>query len=186
MNDGRALLALLDAGLAHGADEAAPGWSAGLAAAVLLDALLAQHHLSWDSVVAPGTRLAKLCGRLGSSYAAERASAYGHAVRLILRCQTRWSALVVLPDALLSPPPGPAAPQPGPDGVTACEDNWIVIVRRLNARAAWRSATERTFLESLEQGLALGQAIGAVEARWVRDICWDAELNDPDAMVGRE
>jgi hypothetical protein len=181
MNDGKALLAQLDAGLAHGAGDPSPAWEAGLAAATRLNALLAQHHLGWHDVVAPGTRLAKLCGRLGSEYPAEREAAYRHAVRLILRSQTSWSALVGLPEALSSPPAAIAPPPPAPDE-TPPEESWIAIVRRLNRRAAWRTATEQTFLASLEDGLASGQDIGAVEAGWVRDIWWDAELNDPDFM----
>lgn len=179
MTDGTALLKRLDASLADSSSDLDSGWAFGLAAATELNVLLVQHHFVWADVLGPTSRLAKLCGRLGSDYEAERASAYGHAVRLILRQETNWSKLILLPHALLNPilpletpalPPSEAPP----------EENWIVTVQRLNRRAAWRTHTEHIFLESLEHGLAEGQSIGAAEARWLRDIWWDAELNNPE------
>jgi hypothetical protein len=60
------------------------------------------------------------------------------------------------------------------------EADWITTVRRLNARAAWRSDTEHILLESLAHSLADGQPIEPAEARWLRDIWWHAELTNPD------
>jgi hypothetical protein len=179
VSDGIALLMQLDACLAGSASDLGPGWDAGLAAATRLNALLMQHHLVWDDVIGAGSRLAKLCGRLGSDYEAERASAYGHAVRLIRRRETNWSALVLLPHPLPNVP-GPAEISVLPPTEAPPEENWIVTVRRLNRRAAWRTDTEHIFLESLEHGLSEGHAIVAAEARWLRDIWWDAELNNPE------
>jgi len=105
-----ALLAVLDAVL-HATNAArfqepaaAERRNAGITAATRLNDLLILHRLGWDDVVAPGSRLAKLCGRLGSAYAAEREAAYDHAVRLILHRGTTWSELVRLPERLKGGP----------------------------------------------------------------------------------
>lgn len=179
MTDGASLLVLLDASLGDDQGDVDPAWDSGLAAAVELNSLLLRHHLVWDDVAGSGSRLAKLCGRLGSDYQAERAAAYHHAVHLIRRRRTTWTALVLLPEALLTEARPTAAPPP-PPGEAPPDENWIVTIRRLNVRAAWRSDAEHIFLESLEHGLAEGQFIGAAEARWVRDIWWEAELNNPE------
>ncbi len=99
-----AMLAALDAALDAAAS--APGRdkdarrAAGIAAATGLNDLLIRHELTWDDVVPPGSRLAKLCGRLGSEYPAEREAAYDHARRLLLGRRATWSDLVRLPASL--------------------------------------------------------------------------------------
>jgi hypothetical protein len=213
-----ALLAVLDAAL-RVTDAArlpdgpqAERRRAGIAAATSLNDLLIRHRLGWDDVVVPGSRLAKLCGRLGSAYAAEQEAAYDHAVRLILQRRTTWSELVRLPDRLKGLPsaldravarrggaagaqPRRDAPAPAarPDAPSAShsfatsppEADWITTVQRLKEHAAWRSEAEYARLDTLECRLFAGHAMGAEDAIWLRDLWWYAELHSPVAAEGR-
>lgn len=152
-----------------------------------LDALLTRNRLGWADVLAPGHRLAKICGLLGSDFPAEHEAAYRHALRLILLARSTWSALVQLPPGLDGAPrlarsEGPAL-LPDDDGPTpsAPEVDWLTTIRRLKARTAWRSAEERLLLEALEGRLAAGETIAPGDARRFRDMWWCAELNDPAA-----
>lgn len=179
MTTGSALLAALDAALPTGAAPAEPGAAetqqheAGVAAAVALNDLLVEHGRSWDDVIRePGTRFGKLCGRLGSTYEAERAAAYDHAVRLLCRSGARWSNLVRLPQDLAEA----LVPLSLPTSVLPPEDDWQATVRSLEARAAWRSDGERDLLPALGARLAEGHAISNAEARQLRDMWWSAEL----------
>ncbi len=190
MSTGAALLETLDAALL---DEQASGGGGrpalGLAAATRLDRLLRRYHLVWDDIVAPGSRLAKLCGRLGSEFEAERAAAYDHAVRLILSQRRTWSALAHLPeavaaaaeieaDAMAAEPFLTGVPEVGlaiqpPDG------DWMTSVQHLRQRAGWRSNAEYQWLLALEQRLASGAVIDPAEASQLREIWWYLELNTP-------
>lgn len=179
--------------------------TAGIVAAAALNELLIQNRLGWNDAVAPGSRLAKLCGRLGSDYEAEREAAYDHAVRLILRRRATWSDLVRLPDALkrcpvetnrlarngsreadaaletASPRFTEAAP-PVPDcpaNISPPEENWGTTIQRLYERVAWRSETEHARLDALQISLANGHALTKEDACWLREIWWYAELCDP-------
>ena len=179
MTTGAALLAALDAALPSVGAPAEPGAAethqrqAGVTAAVTLNALLVEHDRSWDDVIRePGTRLGKLCGRLGSTYEAERAAAYDHAVRLLCRRGARWSDLVRLPQALAEA----LVPLSLPTSVLPPEYDWQATVRSLEARAAWRSDPERDLLSALGARLAEGHAIFNVEAQQLRDMWWSAEL----------
>ena len=180
MTTGAALLAALDAALPAGGAPAGPEAAeaqqheAGVAAAVSLNDLLVEHDRSWDDVIGePGTRLGKLCGRLGSTYEAERAAAYDLAVRLLCRRGARWSDLVRLPQDLAEA----LVPLSLPTSVLPPEDDWQEKVQLLEARAAWRSDRERDLLRALGARLAEGRAISNAEARLLRDIWWSAELN---------
>lgn len=182
MTTGSALLAALDAALPTGGAPAEPHAAetqqhqAGVEAAVTLNDLLVEHGRSWDDVIGePGTRLGKLCGRLGSSYEAERAAAYGHAVRLLCRRGARWSSLVRLPQDLAEA----LVPLSLPTSVLPPEDDWQATVRSLEARVAWRSDRERDLLRVLGAGFAEGYAISNADARQLRDIWWSAELIRP-------
>ena len=179
MTTGGALLAALNAALPAGGAPAGPGAAetqqhqAGLAAAVSLNDLLANHGRSWDEVIRePGTRFGKLCSRLGSTYEAERAAAYGHAVRLLCQSGARWSSLVRLPRDLAAAPVHLSLPT----SLLPPEDDWQATVRSLEARAAWRSDRERNFLPALGAMLAEGHAISNAEAQQLRDMWWSAEL----------
>lgn len=158
--------------------------SAGLAAAAGLHDLLARHRLGWGDVLPPGSRLAKLCGRFGSDYPAEREAAYDHAVRLILRRRATWSALARLPEALQRLAAEPAGPNPGaaslPQAPPPPEQNWLATVQRLKACATWWTAAESALLEALDRRLVGGRSIGAADAKWLRDLWWEVELNDSE------
>ena len=180
MTTGGALLAALDAALPTGGAPPVPEAAetqqhkAGVAAAVSLNDLLVEHGRSWDDVIGePGTRLGKLCGRLGSTYEAERATAYDHAVRLLRRRGARWSSVVRLPQDLAEA----LVPLSLQTSVLPPEDGWQETVRLLKARAAWRSDRERDLLQTLGTRLAEGRAVGNAEARLLRDMWWSAELN---------
>lgn len=179
--------ALLDQGASGGVGGARP--AAGLAAATRLDRLLHRHHLVWDDIVAPGSRLAKLCGRLGSEFEAERAAAYDHAVRWLLSQNRTWSALVRLPEAVAVAVPIEehaalsAASLPGAEQAARVilppDGDWMTSVQHLRQRAGWRSATECRWLLALEERLASGVAIDPEEANQLREIWWYLELNTP-------
>lgn len=148
MSVGEALLALLDAtlpadeaGLVAGREQAGGRRGAGLAAAGRLHDLLARHRFGWGDLLPDDSRLAKLCGRLGSDYPAEREAAYDHAVRLILRRRTSWSALARLPEPLRQPPVGPpAGPSAGPPKQVAPQPAWLAAAGRLRRRVSWWAA----------------------------------------------
>jgi hypothetical protein len=193
------LLAVLDAALE--ADTDGPR-AAGMAAAIALHRLLAAHRLVWDDVVTPASRLAKLCGCLGSDYAGEQSAAYDHAVRLLRRRRATWSSQVRLPVAppralpsapraapavAPAPPPARAAPRrqwdehaTGPTGPIAAppETDWITTVRQLQMRAGWPPDMDHHRMDSLARRLVEGEAIDARDARWLRDLWWWQELND--------
>ena len=180
LSTGATLLAALDAASpAHDAP-VAPGsaeaqrHAAGLAAALGLNELLIAHGCIWDEVMdAPGTRLAKICGRLGSCHEAERKAAYDLSVRLLQRRNVRWSDLVRLPPALAEA----RVPVALPASVLPPEQDWPATVAGLLARAAWRSSPEHELLLTAAARVAEGRAIGAEEARQLRDMWWSAELN---------
>jgi len=192
MTTGAALLSALDAALplrappADGpdgsADGPAPGGqaeaeqqAAGLAAAIGLTELLAAAGQDWDGVMAQrGTRLAKLCGRFGSSYAGERAAAYIHATRLLQRTGARWSTLIRLPPALANRVLAWSLPVL----VLPPEDDWLATIRVLQEHGA---AADEARLQSLAARLTEGHAIDTAEARWLRDQWWAAEVNRPAA-----
>lgn len=195
---GAALLAVLDRALS--ADKAlyrSVGGSQvrrpeGLAAAVALNKLLSRNRLGWSDVLAPGNRLAKICGLLGSDFPAEHEAAYTHALRIIAMGRSTWSALVSLPpgldrlpdeDAASSSPSADSNPtllaeltEPTP---SAPEADWPTTVMRLKTRMAWRSDAERLLLDELDSRLANGEPIATPDARRLRDMWWFAELNDP-------
>jgi hypothetical protein len=106
MSTGGMLLAALDAtfppsnaSIALGSAEA-QRQAAGLAAISPNEVLIA-HGYSWNEVAsAPNTRLAKICGHLGSRYEAERKAAYNHSVHLLLHRNVCWSDLVWQPSGL--------------------------------------------------------------------------------------
>jgi hypothetical protein len=177
---GRTLLAALDAALAdHVADPADDAPHArGFAAATGLNDLLIRHRLGWDDVVTPGSRLAKLCGRLGSEYRPEQQAAYHHAVRLIMACGASWTELVRLPESVQR-----AAPEPVVATASVFsppEEDWMHTVRGLKARAAWRSDGEHARLDALERELQAGHEVEPQDAVWLRDVWWHAELNNPE------
>jgi hypothetical protein len=180
MTTGAALLAALDTALPIDGAPTEPDaaetqqFEAGVAAAVSLNDLLVKHGRSWDDVIGElGSRLGKLCGRLGSTYEAERAAAYDHAVRLLRRRGVQWSSVVRLPQDLAEA----LVPLSLPTSVLPPEDDWRETVRLLEARAAWRSDRERDLLRALGARLAGGHAIDNVQARHLRDMWWSAELN---------
>ena len=182
MTTGAALLAALDAALPTVGAPAEPGAAethqhqAGVAAAVTLNDLLVEHGRNWDYVIRePGTRFSKFCGKLGSTYEAERAAAYDLAVRLLCRRGARWSDLVRLPQDLAEA----LVPLSLPTSVLPPEDDWQATVRSLEARAAWRSDGERILLRALGARLAEGHAFSNAEARQLRDMWWSAELRAP-------
>lgn len=187
MSAAETLLARLDAALPSGerpGDKAGPAANrgAGLAAAAGLHDLLARCRLGWDDLLPPDGRLAKLCGRFGSDYPAEREAAYDHAVRFIVRGGATWSALIRLPEALRRPAAAPANPIPfaSVPAPPPPEADWLTTVRRLKARAAWWTTTQSAFLDAAERNLADGGAVGAADAKWLRDLWWEVELNDLD------
>ena len=184
---GAMLLLMLDAALTSDAGDAAPDRMVrepGFAAAIGLNQLIANHRLTWDDVLSHRGRLAKLCGRLGSSFEPERAVAYKHAVRFILDRRTTWSSLVRLPVALqraiafVESPPADILEIDNPEiGVSPPEGDWSSTIEHLKTRLAWRCAAEELLLNRLAQTLSDGQAISAEDARLVRDIWWCAELH---------
>ncbi len=185
------LLAALDAALAGGSDP--ERHAAGLAAAIRLSDLLGRHRLVWNDVMTPDSRLAKLCGRLGSAYPGEQAAAYDHATRLIRERRSSWSEMVCLPKALrdaAAPAPGehaqelPTRPQDAgtppsglPAGLSAPDGDWPTTLARLLARAAWRTEAEKQLLQRMQRRLDQGLPIAEDDALQVRDIWWDAELD---------
>ena len=145
MSPAAAMLATLDDALAAAASASgAPGGAAGsrraagMAAARGLNDLLIRHALVWDDVVAPGSRLAKLCGRLGSDYEAEREAAYDHALRLLLRRRATWSDLVRLPETLMREAAGRPSARLSPGRSLAREG--AGVARRTPPGAAVRAA----------------------------------------------
>ena len=180
MSTGAALLAALDVAIPADGARIAPGSAdeqrhlAGFAAAIGLNELLIAHGCIWDEVMdAPDSRLAKICGRLGSRDEAERKTAYDHSVRLLQRQNMRWSDLVRLPPALAEA----RVPVALPASVLPPEQDWLTTVAGLLARAAWRSSPEHNLLLAAAARVAEGRAIGDEEARQLRDMWWAAELN---------
>ena len=57
------------------------------------------------------------------------------------------------------------------------DQDWPVTVAGLLVRAAWRSSSEHDLLQRLQHRFETGGAIGAEEARQVRDMWWFAELD---------
>lgn len=150
-----------------------------LAHAEAFDAALRACGLSWQEVLPRLPTLAKMCGRLGSAYPAERAAAYGHALRELARHRHTWSSAVRLPGEPRGAtgavaPAAPRAPSP-PDA------DWITTIRDLLRRAAWRGAAERDLLHELERQAMQGRDPARAHALLVRDIWWQAELAAADA-----
>lgn len=190
------LLATLDKALPRRllTAEAATSRIAGLAAAISLNALFIRNGLGWNNVVVSSNRLAKLCGALGSDFEAERAAAYDHAVRLIMRSASTWSLLVQLPVSLQNispshnrPHPKIAAPvwMPKPiphpfqsPSLSPPEQDCVTTVHCLQERRAWRSQEEHIFLADLEASLIEGHAPADEVARRIRNIWWWAELKE--------
>lgn len=174
--------------------EAATSRVAGIAAAISLNALFIRNGLGWNDVVRSSNRLAKLCGALGSDFEAERAAAYDHAVRLIMRSASTWSLLVQLPVMLQNTSPSHdrlhpkitapvRMPKPIPHpfqspSLSPPEHDWITTVHRLQERRAWRSQEEHIFLAALEASLIEGHAPADEVARRIRNIWWWAELKE--------
>jgi hypothetical protein len=176
--DGRALLATLDAALATDSVErwrVTVSHEDGLAAAVGLNALLIAHRLGWEDVIAPRSRLARMCGQLGSTFPAEREAAYHHAVRLLMERRSRWSDYVRLPNevkrAVIAMPQAASAP----------EGDWTRTVQVLRDRLEWRSGSEQERLATLETLLSGGGTITDDDAAWLRDLWWCDEMDDAGA-----
>lgn len=81
-----------------------------------------------------------------------------------------------LVDELVTEPPlSPLAYPP----VTSPDGDWLTTIHRLRERGAWRSEREHALLDALELELAAGGTLSDAAARRLRDIWWDAEMNDP-------
>ena len=180
MTTGADLLAGLDKALPAGNARVRPEGrdarqqAAGLLAAIGLNELLIAQGRCWHEIVgASDGRLAKLCGRLGSSYQAEREAAYDHSVRLLQRRNRRWSDLVRLPPELAAA----CVRVTLPVSLLPPDQDWPATVAGLLVRAAWRSPPEHDLLQRLQLRFEAGGAVGAEEARQVRDMWWSAELD---------
>jgi len=187
------LLRLLDALDHAGREGLSPADAAGegLPPARAIDALLRHNRLTWHDLLPRHPTLAKICGRFGSDFPAEREAAWRHAVRELGRRQDSWPTAAVLPAMLAPPrpddddtPPPPVAPPvfyeprtrreaPAPDG------DWLTTIRGLLQRAAWRTGGERDLLHDLERIALGGGPLAAAHRAIVRDIWWQAELADP-------
>jgi len=204
LSDGSALLAVLDAAMPGAQPSAsAPGARArGLAAAAALGDLLAFHRSSWAEVAVGPPRLARFCGRFGSTFPAEREAAYDYSVRLLARAGLTWSSAFRLPPPMSAsgasrPPqdaPATAVPafaavrggrpgqSPVPHVPSAPDGSWAATLQGLLDGRALQSAEDRSFLVALLVAVAAGHQVGLQEARTVRNIWWAAEIDPPPSV----
>jgi hypothetical protein len=170
---------------------------AGLPLALRLTALLLSQRRDWADMIADDAMLAKLCGRLGSAFAAEQEASYVHALRHLRRRRTRWGAVLRCPadfgegvgHAARGPDVAPGAPAaartPGPSRHAPPEKDWLTTIERLIALQAWRDESELLLLRSLAAQGAPDAALNAADVVWLRDLWWDTELRAPLAPVTR-
>lgn len=163
----------------------------GLPYARAVGELLAHQNLAWSDLLHPHPALARICGLLASAHAGERAAAYRHALRWLLRAKATWLTASSVPAVLsrtapIGPPsessdpfppwnPAEAESEPAELGWTARE--WSSTLRWLIEVAAWRDPYERNLLHELERVVGGGGRMPAGYAQRVRDILWFAETH---------
>ena len=158
---------------------------AGLPLVRRLTALLLAQRCGWADIVTDDPVLAKICGRFGSAFPAEQEAAYIHALRHLRRRRSSWQSVLRVPAVFGAAVPGMAAAAAASTTPSRAppEDTWLATVEGLLARAIWHDESERLRLARLAARASADDALDDVDAEWVRDLWWDAEVRAPSAAV---